>query len=196
MNIKRDLSFSERIKKIISLVGSAEKLAYNSGMSSRVIGQYLSGKTDPTRKKLIALAEAAGVNIEWLATGEGLMREGDREVFTPALLTLIIEVLEDHEIALGKKLTAVEKAEFINNASELCYDADPNSPQTKILIRDTIREVYNFLSSLDRMIKTKEGRVRARKIIRREFGKVLSKEETKIEVDEFISSRILKDHLK
>ena len=53
------LSFEDRIKKIISVAGSADKLAYNAGVSPSLIGKYLSGKTDPTRKKLIALAEAA-----------------------------------------------------------------------------------------------------------------------------------------
>jgi hypothetical protein len=41
------------------------------------------------------------------------------------------------------------------------------------------------------MIKTKEGRVRAKRIIRREFEKVLSKEEAEREANEFIDSRLL-----
>ena len=134
MNTKGTLSFTDRIKATIALVGSAEKLAYNSGMSARVIGQYLSGKTDPTRKKLIALAEAAGVNTDWLVTGVGPMKKGEREVLAPELLTVIIEGLDDLETALGKKLTYAEKAEIISHTYVLYSDADPASDQTKILI--------------------------------------------------------------
>jgi len=66
-----DILFMERMKELIRGVGSAEKLARLTGMSARVIGQYASGKSDPTRRKLIALAEAGGVLVEWLATGKG-----------------------------------------------------------------------------------------------------------------------------
>lgn len=68
------------MKVLIDQVGSAEKLARLSGMSSRVIGKYLSGDTDPSRERLIALARAAGVTVEWLATGEGMMRPGERNI--------------------------------------------------------------------------------------------------------------------
>ena len=67
--------FSLRVKEIIREVGSAEKLARMTGMSSRVIGQYAAGTSDPTRGKMVALAVAAGFNVLWLATGEGPKRK-------------------------------------------------------------------------------------------------------------------------
>jgi len=66
-----DLTFTERIEIIIKLAGSAEKLAQKTGISSRMIGKYLSGDSDPTRRKLVAMADAVDVNVKWLATGEG-----------------------------------------------------------------------------------------------------------------------------
>lgn len=65
--------FTERIKKIIEIAGNADKLARMSGMSPRVIGKYLAGDSDPSREKLVALANATNVNISWLANGEGPM---------------------------------------------------------------------------------------------------------------------------
>lgn len=35
------------------------------------MGDYLSGKSDPSRMRMISIAEAANVSIEWLATGKG-----------------------------------------------------------------------------------------------------------------------------
>jgi len=66
-----EISFGERMREVIRLVGSAEKLARLTGMSARGIGQYAAGTSDPTRSKMVALADAAGVNVLWLATGEG-----------------------------------------------------------------------------------------------------------------------------
>ncbi|TSK07926.1 MAG: helix-turn-helix transcriptional regulator [Geobacter sp.] len=66
-----DKSFGERVKEVIRLVGSAEKLARLTGVSARGIGHYAAGTSDPTRTKIVTLSEAAGVNVLWLATGEG-----------------------------------------------------------------------------------------------------------------------------
>lgn len=71
--------FSERVKAIVGLVGSAEKLARLAGMSARIIGKYLAGESDPTREKLVALANAAKVNIAWLADGEGPMMKDNSQ---------------------------------------------------------------------------------------------------------------------
>lgn len=74
-----DISFGERVKEVIQLVGSAEKLARMTGISARGIGHYAAGGSDPTRSKMVALAEAAGVNVLWLATGEGPKMKGAAE---------------------------------------------------------------------------------------------------------------------
>ena len=49
-------------------------MARLTGISARAIGQYASGTVDPTRSKIIALANAVGVNVLWLITGEGPMK--------------------------------------------------------------------------------------------------------------------------
>jgi phage repressor protein C with HTH and peptisase S24 domain len=66
-----DISFANRIKVLIERAGSAEKLAKKAGISARVIGKYLNGDSDPSRTRLVSLAEAAGADIAWLATGVG-----------------------------------------------------------------------------------------------------------------------------
>jgi transcriptional regulator with XRE-family HTH domain len=193
-----DLLFKERIKKIIALVGSAEKIAYISGMSARVIGQYLSGKTDPTRRKLIAMAKAAGVNVEWLATGEGPMIAGERERFNLKLLSLIIESLDDYQASEEVNFTADEKADIINYTYELCYDADLNlaATQTKSLIMNTIKEVENLFSSLDKLSKTEKGKKQAVKIFKKAFEPLLSADDAESQADEFVRARLLRQHKK
>lgn len=72
-----DSSFGERVDECVRIMGSRKALAESARISTRALDQYRSGDTDPTRRKLIAMARAAGVNVEWLATGEGpKLREG------------------------------------------------------------------------------------------------------------------------
>ena len=62
-------AFAARIRLLGERVGSANQLAKQAGISRRILGDYLSGKSDPSREKLLALADAGGVSVEWLATG-------------------------------------------------------------------------------------------------------------------------------
>jgi phage repressor protein C with HTH and peptisase S24 domain len=76
--------FSVRIQKLAIAVGGPKQLSERSGLSRAVIGKYLSGKSDPSRQRLVKLANAAGVSIRWLVTGEGEMSRDDQSfVFVP-----------------------------------------------------------------------------------------------------------------
>jgi phage repressor protein C with HTH and peptisase S24 domain len=69
-------SFQDRIQEACGRAGSAQALADKSGVSRRAIGKYLSGESDPSREILVKLAHAAGLQVEWLATGEGPKERG------------------------------------------------------------------------------------------------------------------------
>jgi phage repressor protein C with HTH and peptisase S24 domain len=71
MNVKIDLDpdFVERINVLIDSWGGAAPGARAAGLSEGVIAKYRRGESDPSRARLVALAGAAGVSVEWLATG-------------------------------------------------------------------------------------------------------------------------------
>lgn len=71
-----DRAFIERMQKAADLAGNATKLAEATGISRRSIGDYLAGGSEPSRSRLIAIARAAGVSVDWLATGEGQVSPG------------------------------------------------------------------------------------------------------------------------
>lgn len=48
------------------------------GIGESTLRSYLRGAA-PRLDKLLAITESAGVNIEWLATGKGPMRPGERQ---------------------------------------------------------------------------------------------------------------------
>lgn len=62
--------FIERLRLLIDKVGSANALAKSAGVSQSGFQRYLAGG-QPTRKVLIALAQAAQVDLQWLMTGRG-----------------------------------------------------------------------------------------------------------------------------
>ncbi|MEW5757277.1 MAG: helix-turn-helix domain-containing protein [Pseudomonadota bacterium] len=67
----RNLSFPQRIAFAAKIAGNATELARKTGISRRAIGTYLSGSSDPTLQRLLAIADATGIALEWLATGAG-----------------------------------------------------------------------------------------------------------------------------
>jgi len=68
--------FGERLE--IAIQGSSVRgFAAKTGLSEGTLRVYLRGKTFPTLDRLDQISRAAGVSVEWLATGEGPMRPGE-----------------------------------------------------------------------------------------------------------------------
>lgn len=65
-----ETSFIARMEFCAARAGSVTALAKKAGISQSGIRRYFSGG-EPTRPQLTALAEAVGVSLVWLATGEG-----------------------------------------------------------------------------------------------------------------------------
>lgn len=66
--------FRERMHALAELAGSVNHLAKLAGISQTGLRHYFSSG-EPSRPHLIRLAEAVRVNIEWLVTGRGPMRD-------------------------------------------------------------------------------------------------------------------------
>lgn len=68
-----DQGFVDRLQQLIDQAGNASTLAKRAGISHSGLIRYLNGG-EPSRKVLMALAQAADVSVQWLAVGTGLMR--------------------------------------------------------------------------------------------------------------------------
>ncbi len=64
------MSIGDRILVIKNKVGSTA-LSNASGLSTTQINRYIRGGSQPTIGPMVAMAECAGVSLEWLDTGEG-----------------------------------------------------------------------------------------------------------------------------
>jgi phage repressor protein C with HTH and peptisase S24 domain len=63
--------FAARLQHVVRQWPSADRLAKATGVSPSAFRKWLKGGAEPSRDRLVALAEAAGVNVAWLAQGEG-----------------------------------------------------------------------------------------------------------------------------
>ena len=64
-------AFISRLHTILRAWPSADRLARASGVSPSAFRKWLRGEAEPSRERLVALAQAARVSVGWLADGEG-----------------------------------------------------------------------------------------------------------------------------
>jgi hypothetical protein len=69
---RNGLEVAERLRHAVELAGGPSRISAQSGIPLRSLGHYLGGR-DMRRAALVALADACGTSIEWLATGRGQM---------------------------------------------------------------------------------------------------------------------------
>jgi len=77
-------AFVERLKAIAEMVGSVSALAKRAGLSQAGLRSYLHS-SDPTRRVMAAIADAAGVSRNWLANGDVAMLGPDSPLREEAL---------------------------------------------------------------------------------------------------------------
>lgn len=71
-----DEEFRRRLRLIMQQFGSVADLARAVGVSDNAIYKWVSGRGQPGMISLVNLAKAAGVSVEWLATGRGAPAKG------------------------------------------------------------------------------------------------------------------------
>ncbi|HUN39356.1 MAG TPA: S24 family peptidase [Acetobacteraceae bacterium] len=64
-------AFTARLQTILRQWPSADRLARAMGVSPSAFRKWLRGEAEPSRERLVALADAARVGVAWLAKGEG-----------------------------------------------------------------------------------------------------------------------------
>lgn len=115
--------FPARLAEIIGDL-SIRAFARKARVSDTFLRQCLAGRTEPTRLKLLALADAGGVNLEWLATGGGT-RGSSAVPQTPSpgldreLLERAIGAVEEVLRESGRALDPARKALLVTAAYEL-----------------------------------------------------------------------------
>ena len=107
--------FSSRLKLLLSREESVVAFTRKSGIGDSLLRRYLTG-SEPGLDKLIRIARAAAVRVEWLATGEGPMGlEADEPMMPRSSEWALRESgpLVDHELMglLNEALTTLYREE-------------------------------------------------------------------------------------
>ena len=92
---EKEGGFHERLKQILENEKSASAFAKRAGISQSGLHRIESGG-EPTLKTIVAIAKAANVSVQWLATGEEPTRAADNSLTPSAIHT--------HEPAVDKWL--------------------------------------------------------------------------------------------
>ena len=74
----KDDKFASRIDGAIKRIGTIGNACAAAGITYPTISRWKDGSSDPKLSNIKALADAAAVNLEWLATGQGPMTKQAR----------------------------------------------------------------------------------------------------------------------
>lgn len=138
----RPAGFPDRLATIIGS-SSVRAFARKAGISDTFLRQCLSGRTEPTRMKLIAIAEAGGVSVEWLATGRepagqlGIAEAPAAPPLDQALLETVIECIEESLAQSGRSLTPARMARLVTAVYEM-YELQGRSSVSREKIRKLV----------------------------------------------------------
>lgn len=114
-----DVELGARIDAVCRLIGTKKDAANIGGISNDMLHRYVRGEVkQPRFRPLVAMCMAAGVSVEWLATGLGEMRKADtpavpKEPMDEALLEMVVEELERFREGHDLYWSAERKARLI-----------------------------------------------------------------------------------
>ncbi|BES69699.1 XRE family transcriptional regulator [Marinobacter nanhaiticus D15-8W] len=80
MNAESRENFGERLKQIEFELGGRKVLIDRTGISQSQLSRYARNEGQPTIGNVIAIANAGGYSLKWLATGKGPKKEGNEQV--------------------------------------------------------------------------------------------------------------------
>ena len=115
--------FLERLQEVL---GDESNTSFSKrcGFTEGTLRNYLAG-ADPSRKRLIAMAEAGAVSLEWLATGRGDRHRRPEasasgvNLADQALLTLAVEAVTEGLASIGRTMPPRRYAELVCAAYQL-----------------------------------------------------------------------------
>ena len=105
-------AFPNRLEALIGDL-SVRAFARRAGVSDTFLRQCLAGRTEPTRAKLMAIAEAGGTTVEWLATGTPPAPPAETAACDRELLASILEITDQVLADSGTPLEPARKARLV-----------------------------------------------------------------------------------
>lgn len=150
----------ERLRICMKLAGGGAALAQKAGIPRSTLETYITGKAEPKVSRVVAIAGAAGVTIDWLASGEGPMERGALSQgelhptrdpqFKPFvnldrdLLTDMVVAVEEELAERGLTLAPHRKGELIATLYEM--EAEEEQEQHADVTQRNVRRLLRLVS--------------------------------------------------
>lgn len=147
------MSLGERIREASENAGGLNRLADAIDTPRRTLGDWVSGSSEPKASALGKIAQATGVNMNWLVLGEGDKERGSLAAQTTideALIERLSRVVEQVYREAEQKIPPARLVrETITLYNQLCERvSDPNDreemettlPQLRYLLRKRLTE--------------------------------------------------------
>ncbi len=112
MSTSVETEFRRRLRLIMQQFGSVADLAKAVGVSDNAIYKWVSGRGQPGMSSLVSLAKAAGVSVEWLATGQGSTKSLLDQPRTPE--ASIFYSTPRHALALPEAGAVLESSQVVD----------------------------------------------------------------------------------
>ena len=110
-----DEEFRRRLRLIMQQFGSVADLARAVGVSDNAIYKWVSGRGQPSMMSLVNLSKAAGVSVEWLATGRGGPSKGKSEIHTSEPAEVV--PLPHHSLRATNGRMAIQNQQIVDYVS-------------------------------------------------------------------------------
>lgn len=123
--------FSERLKEVIGNK-SGRAFAKEVNISYSTLHNYLTNVSSPTLDNLISLANATGVSLEWLATGEGTKKNSN--IVERAFERLEKERSEPDEISMLESFESIDVSAGLGSFNEGVTEPDGQVPYDNNLL--------------------------------------------------------------
>ncbi len=141
-------SLKERIRLCAENVGGGNELSRKTGIPRNTLESYLIGNSEPQVSRLVKIAKAAGVSIEWLAVGEMNENSSAQQIekidqqLLEKTIRLLEEELESKKYSLSPSQKAKSIIEFYNLYSSMAAMASSITEQDANLVYpSTIKKI-------------------------------------------------------
>ena len=193
--------FHERLKIAIN-VESVNAFAKRSGIPEGTLRTYLSGASLPGLDKLVAISDAAQVNIEWLTIGKGPIKPSAEEAleYDEHLFRAVIEILESYWLKEENKLSPSEKASMITDVYAVAFEMSLSNSNIEKVIKDYEKFDTVMSTAVERISDPVSGGM-SRKIFEKQLKRIFkeaysSKEDLEFFIDWLIGAYAIRKHMK
>lgn len=108
------VELGRRLSAVFDRIGTRQKASEIAERSVDQLAKYVKGAAEPPFLPLVRLCDAAGVRVEWLASGTGPMDAGEGPSHLPRQEELKVALQLVAEALTGKSLPPEKYAELVS----------------------------------------------------------------------------------